>query len=42
VHQLRGRAGARQRPHARVAMAENNGGQIGTDAAVAVVTLMTV
>ena len=42
AQQLRGRAGARQRPQARVAMAENNGGQIGTDAAVAVVTLMTV
>ncbi len=42
VQQLRGRAGARQRPNARVAMAENNGGQIGTDAAVAVVTLLSV
>ena len=39
--QLRGQAGARQRAGARVAMAENNGGQIGNDAAVAVVTLLT-
>lgn len=40
TQQLRGQSGARQRPDARVAMAENNGGQIGTDAAVAVVTLL--
>lgn len=41
TQQLRGRSGARQRPGAKVAMAENNGGQIGTDAAVAVVTLLS-
>ncbi|MCU0973208.1 MAG: thiolase family protein [Burkholderiales bacterium] len=41
VDQIRGRAGARQRPGAKVAMAENNGGQIGNDAAVAVVTLLS-
>lgn len=36
----RGEAGARQRPRARVGLAENNGGQIGLDAAVAVATLL--
>lgn len=40
ARQLRGDAGARQRPGARVGLAENNGGQIGHDAAVAVATLL--
>ncbi|WP_024520962.1 thiolase family protein [Bradyrhizobium sp. Tv2a-2] len=35
VHQLRGTAGARQREGAKVGLAENNGGQIGGDAAAA-------
>ncbi len=35
VHQLRGTAGARQREGATVGLAENNGGQIGGDAAAA-------
>ncbi|RZN03720.1 thiolase [Bradyrhizobium genosp. SA-3] len=35
VHQLRGTAGARQREAAKVGLAENNGGQIGGDAAAA-------
>ncbi len=38
--QLRGQAGERQRPNARVAIAENNGGQMGTDAAVGVTTIL--
>ena len=42
VQQLRGQSGQRQRHHAKVALAENNGGQIGTDAAVAVVTILCV
>ena len=42
VQQLRGQSGARQRPGAKVALAENNGGLIGSDAAVAVVTLLSV
>jgi acetyl-CoA acetyltransferase len=42
VQQLRGQSGLRQRPGAQVAMAENYGGQIGHDAAVAVVTLLSV
>lgn len=41
VQQLRGQSGQRQRHHAKVALAENNGGQIGTDAAVAVVTILS-
>jgi acetyl-CoA acyltransferase len=40
ARQLRGDAGERQRPGARVGLAENNGGQIGHDAAVAVATLL--
>ncbi len=39
--QLRGQAGARQRPDAKVALAENNGGQLGGDSAVAVVTILS-
>lgn len=42
TYQLRGAAGARQRPDARVGMAENNGGQMGPDAAVAVATILHV
>jgi acetyl-CoA acetyltransferase len=41
VQQLRGEAGARQRPGARVALAENNGGQLAGDSAVALVTLLS-
>ncbi|MFJ0551235.1 thiolase family protein [Bordetella bronchiseptica] len=40
THQLRGEAGARQREHAKVGLAENNGGQLGGDAAVAVATIL--
>ena len=40
VLQLRGRAGGRQRPGAQVALAENNGGQIGADAAVGIATVL--
>ena len=40
VRQLRGQAGPRQRPGARVGLAENNGGQIGSDAAAAVTTIL--
>jgi acetyl-CoA acetyltransferase len=42
TQQLRGQSGARQRNGARVALAENNGGQIAGDAAVAVVTILSV
>lgn len=42
TYQLRGTAGARQRPGAQVGMAENNGGQMGPDAAVAVATILQV
>jgi acetyl-CoA acyltransferase len=42
VVQLRGRAGGRQRPGAKVALAENNGGQIGADAAVGIATVLHV
>ena len=38
--QLRGTAGKRQRVGARVGLAENNGGQIGSDAAVASATII--
>jgi acetyl-CoA acetyltransferase len=41
TQQLRGRAGARQRPGAKVALAENNGGQLGGDSALAVVTILS-
>lgn len=40
--QLRGQAGARQRPDARVALAENNGGNMAGDSAVALVTILSV
>jgi acetyl-CoA acyltransferase len=39
--QLRGRAGERQREGASVALAENGGGWLGRDAAVAVVTVLS-
>jgi hypothetical protein len=39
--QLRGRAGARQRPGAKVALAENNGSQLAGDSAVALVTILS-
>ncbi|MGW0949485.1 thiolase family protein [Streptomyces sp. NPDC002623] len=39
--QLRGRAGARQREGATVAIAENGGGWLGNDSAVAVVTILS-
>lgn len=42
VTQLRGDAGARQRPGAKVALAENNGGQLGNDSASAVATILHV
>jgi len=42
VQQLRGQSRHRQRQNAKVALAENNGGQIGTDAAVAVVTILCI
>lgn len=42
VHHLRGTAGKRQTPGARVAMAENNGGQLAGDSAVAVVTILSI
>ena len=38
--QLRGRAGSRQVPGARIGLAENGGGWIGDDAAAAVVTIL--
>lgn len=38
--QLRGRAGARQVPNARIAVAQNGGGFIGADAAATVVTVL--
>jgi acetyl-CoA acyltransferase len=41
TQQLRGTAGPRQRPGAKVALAENNGGQLAGDSAVAVVTLLS-
>jgi acetyl-CoA acyltransferase len=40
--QLRGRAGARQVPNARIALAENAGGFLGSDNAATVVTLLSV
>jgi len=42
AYQLRGTAGKRQRPDAKVALAENNGGQMAGDSAVAVVTILSV
>lgn len=41
TQQLRGKAGARQRPGAKVALAENNGGQLAGDSAVALVTILS-
>jgi acetyl-CoA acetyltransferase len=41
TQQLRGKAGARQRPDAKVALAENNGGQLAGDSAVALVTILS-
>ncbi|SER14420.1 thiolase family protein [Arthrobacter sp. OV608] len=40
VHQLRGEAGARQRESAKVAVAQNSGGQVGGDSAAAVVSIL--
>jgi acetyl-CoA acetyltransferase len=40
AEQLRGRAGERQVPGARLALAENAGGYVGPDAAVATVTIL--
>lgn len=42
VQQLRGTAGARQTEGAQVALAENNGGQLAGDSAIAVVTILSV
>ena len=42
VEQLRGQCGARQVPGARVALAQNGGGQIGADAAAMCVSVLTV
>jgi len=42
VQHLRGTAGKRQREGAKVALAENNGGQLAGDSAVAVVTILSV
>jgi len=41
VDQLRGRAGARQVPDARVALAENGGGFLSDDLAAVVITILT-
>jgi acetyl-CoA acyltransferase len=41
VQQLRGEAGERQRPAAKVALAQNSGGQVGGDSAAAVVSILT-
>lgn len=41
TRQLRGQAGPRQRPDAKVALAENNGGQLAGDSAVALVTILS-
>lgn len=41
VDQMWGRAGARQVPDVRVALAENGGGYIGSDSAAAVVTILS-
>jgi acetyl-CoA acetyltransferase len=42
TQQLRNRCGGRQREGAQVALAENNGGQLAGDSAVAVVTILSV
>jgi acetyl-CoA acetyltransferase len=41
TEQLQGRSGARQVPNAKVALAHNGGGAIGTDAAAMCVTILT-
>lgn len=41
VQQLRGEAGERQRPNAKVGLAQNSGGQVGGDSAAAVVSILT-
>ncbi|MBB5497562.1 thiolase family protein [Paraburkholderia sp. MM5384-R2] len=41
VQQLRGEAGERQRKSAKVALAQNSGGQVGHESAVAVVSILT-
>jgi acetyl-CoA acyltransferase len=41
TEQLRGTAGPRQRPGAKVARAENNGGQLAGDSAVALATILS-
>jgi acetyl-CoA acetyltransferase len=41
TEQLRGTAGARQRLGAKAALAENNGGQLAGDSAVALVTILS-
>ncbi|WP_439650529.1 thiolase family protein [Pollutimonas subterranea] len=41
TRQLRGQAGPRQRPGAKVGLAENNGGQLAGDSAVALVTILS-
>lgn len=41
TYQLRGQAGERQRPGAKVGLAENNGGQLAGDSAVALVTILS-
>ncbi|MNV18684.1 Acetyl-CoA acetyltransferase [compost metagenome] len=41
TQQLRGEAGERQRPAAKVGLAQNSGGQVGGDSAAAVVTILT-
>lgn len=41
TEQLRGTAGPRERPGAKVALAENNGGQLAGDSAVALVTILS-
>lgn len=41
TQQLRGTAGARQRKGAKVALAENNGGQLAGDSAIALVTILS-
>jgi acetyl-CoA acetyltransferase len=40
TEQLQGRAGPRQVPGARVAMAQNGGGNLGTDVAAMCVTML--
>ncbi|PUA19539.1 thiolase family protein [Glaciimonas sp. PCH181] len=42
VQQLRGESGERQRPSAKVALAQNSGGQVGGESAAAVVSILVV